>query len=186
MAERRFGKGEFSLALDQSDGMHYTKLVNQLPYFYGFSTIREPEFQIRDINGDGIIDFVIEENGCGFGTCYSVFHVITGYPDGFHLIESTAISGDDYGLLGTYWSEANWSISQENFLPSLEITKYRDMSPWDCITSSTKTYQWIGKTEHVVEYPITHPDTGICYIARAMDVQESLDRIFSPERNPGT
>ena len=173
--EKRLGKGEFGLALNQNEDGSYTRMVNQLSYFYGFSRIEEPEFQIRDLNGDGVVDFAIEEIRCGFGTCIGIFHIIIGKPDGFHRIESTAGYGDNYASRNTYWSEAKWSISPDNNLPILEITWFRDLKPWDCIVFSKETYQWIGDTERVTTHPTTSPDTAICAIARAMDDEEAPD-----------
>ncbi len=155
------------MTIGQHEDSTYFKTSQPLLTFWGSQHIENPEYQIRDVNGDGITDFVINQTIGGFGEFATLYHVILGSHDEMHVIESTARAGDNSGRLLTYWTEEQWSLSPDNHLPMLELTRFEDLTPWDCIISSKKTYQWIGNRERVTEYPVTYPDTAICKIAYA-------------------
>ncbi|RMH88135.1 MAG: hypothetical protein D6681_14795 [Calditrichaeota bacterium] len=169
----------FWVTLGQRQDGTYFQTSQPLLDFWGGQDIENPEYQIRDVNGDGITDFVINQFIGGLGMHAELYHVILGSHDEMHVIESSARGEDNGGQLLTYWTEAQWSLSPDNHLPMLALTRFEDLKPWDCITSSKKTYQWIGEQERVTEYPVTYPDTAICKIAYAVtgDFTDRRERI---------
>lgn len=168
----RMGKSTLLLTLDQHEDGHYTRINNRLPVLSGYPLFENPDYQIRDLNGDGETDLAIEEIICGFGECFERYHIILGQEDGYTYIKSSAVGRGG----GTNRSKSDWRISSENNLPLLEITTDRALLPWECNISNRKTFQWIGYTERVTEFPISYVDSATCTIARAMDKTDSPDR----------
>lgn len=170
-----FGNGSIWLTVSQNENGLYTRMVNQLPVFFGYSSVEYPDYQLHDITGDGIMDAVIEESMCGFGDCVGVYRIVAGSPDGFRKIKTSAKSGDNMGGASNYWSEINWSLSPDNQLPMLEITSFWNLGAFECTRSSKQRFQWVGNQERVKEYPAAYPDTALCNIAYAMDRRAGLD-----------
>ncbi len=166
-----WGDDTFSIVVDQIEDGHFTRLVDQLPWYYGYPEIRAKDEQLQDMDGDGVMDVVIFEEQNGFGLTKLDVHVAFGRSDGLYvtlpaITKYGDINTDSYG-----YEPLEWFLSPTNGLPVLKISEFREL-PWGCRVITYTEYQWVGGTERSTFHDAGFPETPECAIARA----QSADR----------
>ncbi|NUM45718.1 MAG: hypothetical protein HUU38_13530 [Anaerolineales bacterium] len=181
-----WSEDSFSIVVDQTEDGHFTRLVNQLPWYYGHPDVPNTNEQLQDMDGDGVMDVVVFEEQIGAGLTKLDVHIAYGRSDGLYvtlpaITKYGDIYTDDYG-----YETPEWYLSPNNGLPILKIPEFREL-PWGCRVTTYTEYQWVGGKERSTFHDAGFPETPECAIARAQsaDHQEAI-RYLNFAYNSGT
>lgn len=162
------------LILDQNLDQSYARLKLSLPNVPWVPSTWDERIEVlQDFTGDGLTDIIFIKQGYALGTDFYDFYIARGTKAGFQKLTSirkttsvteTAAQVDPYKIempSGSQWL-------------SLIVSDPHDLN-WGCAWDTKTSYRWPYGIEQVSITAKETPGTPECFLARAVNVYDSVD-----------